>query len=293
MKTIKSETSLHKDREILRFTDTKLARNIGETMENMPQFSYLLGLGTDAKTVKGEKYGYLTAIQYLAPASVSGIVNLCVWASNGCELACLNTAGRASFDSNIGKARINRTIWYVRFKAEYWARLVKEIKSAIRKAARMGLTLCIRLNGTSDQLWERMKIKGTEYAGMTIFQAFPDVQFYDYTKAPYSVRPNIPENYHLTYSYSEDTTPEIMTENLANGRNVAVVFNSCLNNNKKRCFNSCHCPLPESYLGYKVISGDDSDIRFHDETGVIVGLHAKGQARTDTSGFVVHITVTN
>ncbi len=101
-----------------------------------PKISYLLTVGSDAKTVKGEKLGFLTGIQYLAPSTVSGIVNLCPKASEGCKIACLNTAGRASFDTHIEIARINKTIWFVRYKPQYWQKLVANIKSLIRKADR-------------------------------------------------------------------------------------------------------------------------------------------------------------
>ncbi len=252
-----------------------------------PKISYLLTVGSDAKTVKGEKLGFLTGIQYLAPSTVSGIVNLCPKASEGCQIACLNTAGRAAFDTQIEIARINKTIWFVRYKPQYWQKLVANIKSLIRKADREGLIPVIRLNGTSDNLYERITIKGTEFDGLTIFEAFPEVQFYDYSKYTYSERPNLPDNYHLTYSFSEDTTPEILADNLDNGRNVAIVFNVCKLGNKGKCHTKCKCELPQSWNGYKVISGDDSDIRFLDDQGVIVGLHAKGDARTDDSGFVV------
>ena len=132
-----------------------------------------------------------------------------------------------------------------------------------------------------------MTIKGTEFDGLTIFQAFPEVQFYDYTKYTFQERStNLPNNYHLTYSFSEDTTPEILADNLNNGRNVAVVFNICKLGNKGKCHNKCKCPLPETWNGYKVISGNDSDVRFMDPIGVIVGLRANGKARDDDSGFV-------
>ena len=256
---------------------------------NPPKVSSLLTIASDAKTIKGQKKGYLTAIQYLAPSDVSGIVNLCAYASEGCKLACLNSAGRASFDTNIEKARINRTIWFVRFKPQYWTRLVKELQSFIRKANRMNLTPVFRPNGTSDQPFERMKIVGTEFNGLTIFEAFPELQIYDYTKFPHDKRRQIPNNYHLTYSYSEDTTTLMLANNLLNGRNVAVVFNVCEFNNKGKHHNKCTCAFPAYWNGYKVISGDESDLRFLDESGVIVALHAKGDARTDESGFVVNI----
>ena len=36
-----------------------------------------------------------------------------------------------------------------------------------------------------------------------------------------------------------------------------------------------------------MIDGDVSDVRFNDPKGVIVGLRAKGDAKKDTSGFVI------
>ena len=252
----------------------------------IPKVSYLLTVGNDAKTILGEEYGFLTGILYLAPSTVSGIVNLCLKASEGCKIACLFTSGRGKFTST-QQARINKTILFVRFKPQFWAQLIKNIKSLIRKAKRLGFIPVIRLNGTSDNLWERIKIKGTEFDGLTIFQAFPEVQFYDYTKYTFQERStNLPNNYHLTYSFSEDTTPEILADNLNNGRNVAVVFNICKLGNKGKCHNKCKCPLPETWNGYTVISGNDSDVRFLDPTGVIVGLRANGKARDDDSGFV-------
>ena len=265
--------------------------NVLHKFKNVPpRISYLLGTNSDAKTVKGIKYGFMTGIQYLAPSDVSGIVNLCPKASDGCRIACLFTAGRAeTMPDSIQPARINRTIWFVRHKPQYWQRLVKEIKSLEIKAKNKNLIPVIRLNGTSDILYERIKIKGTEFDGLTIFEAFPHIQFYDYSKYEYSERENIPSNYHLTYSYSENTTQEILSDNLTNGRNVAIVFNVCKFDNKKQCYKKCNCELPESWNGYQVISGDDSDVRFLDPQGVIVGLKAKGKARFDQSGFVVKV----
>ena len=45
-------------------------------------------------------------------------------------------------------------------------------------------------------------------------------------------------------------------------------------------------PMPEIYEGLSVFNGDDSDLRFLDPKGVVVGLYAKGKAKKDTSGFV-------
>jgi hypothetical protein len=50
--------------------------------------------------------------------------------------------------------------------------------------------------------------------------------------------------------------------------------------------------LPDTFTIYdkefKVVSGDESDVRPYDEENVVVGLIAKGRARHDTSGFVIN-----
>jgi hypothetical protein len=46
--------------------------------------------------------------------------------------------------------------------------------------------------------------------------------------------------------------------------------------------------LPNEFMGLSVVNGDNSDIRHLDDNGVIVALYAKGKAKKDNSGFVVH-----
>jgi hypothetical protein len=249
----------------------------------------LLSISADAKTIKGEAQKVKTGILYLAPSKASGLMDVCARASAGCIIACLHTAGRAAFDAHIPAARIARTITFVRDKHRFWERLVREIEGLIRAADRIGFVPAVRLNGTSDIPWERLKIKGGKFDGLTVFEAFPGVIFYDYTKYYLAERRELPPNYHLTYSRSEDSTEEEIAANLEHGRNVAVVFNVCSLDNRGSCHTKCKCPLPATWNGHTVISGDGSDLRFTDPVGVIVGLHAKGRARWDTSGFVVRV----
>jgi hypothetical protein len=57
----------------------------------MPKYN-LIGVGTDAKTVKGNGAEYLTGILYLAPADIVEGINLCIMAVlAGCKEGCLNT----------------------------------------------------------------------------------------------------------------------------------------------------------------------------------------------------------
>jgi hypothetical protein len=235
-------------------------------MERYP--SRLLNLDANAKTVKGQKKGFKTAILYLAPVKLSGF-QVCPMASKGCAAACLNTAGRAGVFKAIEKARIAKTQFYFRNRDAFMAQLVGEISRFVAKTRREGFEPVVRLNGTSDILWERVAVQGAP----NIMALFPDVTFYDYTKHIPSKRANLPTNYHLTYSYSDDpAAADRAAEALAMGWNVAVVFRNA---------------LPARYGLYRVVNGDESDLRFADDRGVVVGLKAKGRAKTDTSGFVV------
>ena len=216
----------------------------------------------NTKTMKGEEYGYLTFIQHLAPSWLSGF-NTCAMASEGCAFACLNTAGMGKF-SNVQAARIAKTRWFFEDREAFMAQLVKEVAAAVRKAEKLGMTPAIRLNGTSDCRFETVEVAGKS----NIMEVFPDVQFYDYTKLPN--RRDIPKNYHLTFSRSE-SNDFLLNSAFERGMNVAVVFDK----------------LPKTFLGRKVIDGTLTDLRFLDPKGVVVGLEAKGKAKTDRSGFVV------
>jgi len=216
------------------------------------------------KTAKGLALGYLSFIMHLAPYKLSGY-NVCPKASQGCAAACLNTAGRGKFTS-IQEARIRKTHWFFQNRETFMAQLVKDIRAGIRKASRLNLIPVFRLNGTSDIRWETVAVDG--YAN--IMEMFPAVQFYDYTKI--ANRRNIPSNYHLTFSRSESNDLDVNIA-LLYGMNVAVVFSE----------------LPETYMGLRVIDGTETDLRFLDPSRVIVGLIAKGKAKTDTSGFTVAV----
>lgn len=223
----------------------------------------LLGIDTNAKTVKGQSKGYLTAILYLAPADISGY-EVCPKRTAGCSSACLYKAGRGAF-SNVQQSRIAKTKFYFENRALFMSQLRAEITAFIRKAQRMGLIPVVRLNGTSDIPFERAPVDGFS----NIMSAFPNIQFYDYTKR--ANRRNLPPNYHLTFSLAENNDADAQVA-LENGMNVAVVF---------RTKN-----LPTTFWGRTVINGDDSDLRFLDGQGKIIGLKAKGPAKRDTSGFV-------
>lgn len=235
--------------------------------------NHLLTVSTDAKTVKGEKLGILTGILYLAPADVSGY-EMCPKASAGCKAACLFTAGRGRM-SSVEKARLNRTHWFHEDRDSFMATLVSDIERVARKAARDGMTPAIRLNGTSDVAWEKVRCvrDGIEYRN--VMKAFPNVQFYDYTKIRGRKSAIALPNYHLTFSLAEDNDHDAFIA-IGEGYNVAVVMNLRKKDDK-----------PATWKGFPVVDGDSTDVRFFDPNGGhIVALTAKGDAKKDTTGFV-------
>ncbi len=221
------------------------------------------------KIQKGSKLGYLSFILHLAPADLSG-KEVCPKRTAGCTAACLNTAGRGGMfrkgeNTNIiQQARIRKTKMFFEDRAGFMAQLIKDIELGIKQAARLGLTPVFRLNGTSDLAWEKYAVPGAR----NIFDLFPTVTFYDYTKVLGRKVADIP-NYDLTFSAADGNDADVKKA-IAAGMNVAMVFDK----------------LPETYMGRPVINADDTDLRFLDPRGVICGLKAKGRAKKDTSGFV-------
>lgn len=234
----------------------------------------LLGIDTNAKTIKGEKYGIKTAILYLMPAKGSG-VNLCANAVlAGCVKACLFTAGRGAM-SNVMLSRLRKTLYFNQYREQFMHQLQNELIRERAKAKRKGYKLIVRLNGTSDIRWENIAVSG--YAN--IMQALPDIQFYDYTKL--ANRKNVPANYDLTFSYSGvEAYAPFVAKAIAGGERIAAVFRS-------RSIVEAMLANGETFLGLPIVDGDDTDIRHLDPKGVVVALYAKGKARKDTSGFVV------
>jgi len=238
----------------------------------------LLSVG-NPKTLKGQSVGYMTFILHLAPADLSGY-NVCAKATIGCKIACLNLAGRGGmfkrgeFTNVIQQARIRKTKMFFEQRQDFMLALKKDIELGIKQAAKVGLIPVFRLNGTSDLAWEKYDM----IPGQNVFECFPDIQFYDYTAILGRKIKGI-ANYSLTFS-DKDGNYEDVIRAIEQGYNIATVFGI-----KKTL------PMPETYLGRPVFNGDESDLRFLDPKGVIVGLYAKGKAKKDTTGFVKYPTV--
>jgi hypothetical protein len=239
----------------------------------------LLSTG-NPKVLKGLAQGYNTYILHLAPADLSGY-ETCAKRTFGCSAACLNTAGRGGMFKKgeitnvIQQARIRKTKMFFENRIQFMADLVKDIELGIKQSNRLGLVPVFRLNGTSDLSWEKYEVVRNGEVFTNIFAAFPDIQFYDYTKVIGRKVADI-DNYHLTFSMADGNYMDCKRA-VEEGLNIAVVFGI-----KKGT------AMPKKFFNHNlsVFNGDDSDLRFLDPKGCVVGLYAKGKAKKDTSGFV-------
>jgi hypothetical protein len=248
----------------------------------------LLSTG-NPKVLKGLAQGYNTYILHLAPATLSGY-NTCPKATHGCAAACLNTAGRGGMfkrgesTNAIQQARIRKTQFFYEKRDCFMRTLVADIELAIKQSAKKDLIPVFRLNGTSDIAWEKYSVVRGGVVYTNIFEAFSDVQFYDYTKMLNRKVSNI-RNYHLTFSAADGNDRDVMKA-WQSGYNIAMVFGI----KKGKEMPSHHVFTAPGYSAVApVFNGDDSDLRFLDPHGVIVGLYAKGKAKSDTSGFVKQV----
>jgi hypothetical protein len=221
--------------------------------------SYLGSVASSSKIAKGLKFNEMTYILYLAPAEQSGY-NTCPGSTEECRTACLTESGHNRIDvkkNAINKARIAKTKLFFEHRNFFMSWLVVEITKAKIEADTKGYQFSVRLNGTSDIQPEMFKLNGRN-----IFQIFPLIQFYDYTKVAnrFKLTEKYP-NYDLTYSFSGYNMLQSMELLQSDKGRVAMVFEGK--------------QLPKTFMGIEVIDGDEYDMRYYDDKNVIVGLKFK------------------
>jgi hypothetical protein len=213
---------------------------------------YFASVNSSQKIVKGEKLNFDTLVLYLSASKNAG-VDLCKFASTGCRLACLVASGHALLESRAGKntiaiSRIVKT-WLAVYRRDIADTvLCAEIEAAKNRAERRGRRFAVRINGTSDLCFSN------------VINAFPAVQFYDYTKDPERV--SMP-NYHLTFSYSDASKARIKHYKQALKRGQSIAFPVIESDFEEAC------ALPNCY------SMDNTDLRFLDNAGKYGILKAK------------------
>lgn len=198
--------------------------------------------GVKSFTKKGKNVVFVPFLINLLPAKQSGI-NLCVCATKNCAATCLHTAGAVQYLAAKTMARLRKT-WFLaldRDKAfEQIVRQIankkKDIDEFNRKSDKEYKKLIIRLNGTSDLIWRVLADK----EGKNLFEMFPDVVFYDYSKhskeMEHFIRGEVfdddgnpqgrfPPNYHMTLSYGgPGGNMKDYRKTLLDGENLAVPF---------------------------------------------------------------------
>jgi hypothetical protein len=226
------------------------------------------------KAIKSLKFGWLNAIHYMAPADIAGVGNLCPHASEGCKALCLGYhSGQASMvkdaanvanKNNVRESRDTKTRQFMADRQAYMAAFEKQMLREKANADAAGLKLCVRFDGSTDT-----------GMGLRLARKYPEIQFTDYTKNKRRALDNAnglhPANYSVTFSRSEINEADCL-EVLSAGGNVAAVFAGT---------------MPDTWQGYRVVSGDEHDLRHLDPHNVVIGLTPKGAAKKDTSGFVV------
>lgn len=231
----------------------------------------LLNIDKNAKTVKGQKQGFMTGILYLSPS-----IKVCPNSTKACLKACLNTAGRGIM-KNVQAGRKRKTDYYQNDRQAFLSELVKDISTLKRRARKAGLIPVIRLNGTSDIDWKDLRFDSGKFEGYNVFELFSETQFYDYTKMPLKMINNSYRNYHLTFSFSGENM-ESCQEMLDRELNVAYVYAA----------DSWIDKMIKTGLSNKYINGDLHDLRFLDGKGKMILLKAKGKARKQESNFILN-----
>jgi hypothetical protein len=183
--------------------------------------------------------------------------------------------------NSVRLSRIAKAQRFMTARAAYMVDVIRSvenqlvhIKKAAKKSKRKAKRLCVRMNGSSDIAFEGIACTRNGKPFRNVFEAFPEVDFVDYTKNPRRFDRVLPANYHLVFSRSE-TNEAIALQLLERGVNVAAVF----------------ADKPVSWKGFIVIDGDQHDLRQLDPRGprgFVIGLSPKGRkAKRDQSGFVI------
>lgn len=249
---------------------------------------------------KTEKSKEETRILHLAPSVISGY-NVCPNSGN-CAKICLHFAGIPYLMGGKKTCRVRKTLAYFDDQQSFLQLTATAIlyNRSILDPAEL---LAIRLNGTSDILWETLefivtpelsmfwRVKFGVYIVPTTYQSIPHmfshypellIKLYDYTKNRHNWRECQAINYHLTYSFDGwDNVKNIKLcqEALINGVNVAAAFNIKKGHKLPSELNADRFNLRKKYTWggvLPVIDGDLTDFRPSDpKAGVIIGLRFK------------------
>ena len=256
--------------------------NYGKTLKKYG-INYLGSYAQSAKMKASANNGTITYCIYLAPhnmATPNDNRTVCAF-SQHCAPFCLNSSGRNKGDilargegqSLINIARIKRTKMWWENREDFMRLCIHEIKRTKKYAEKKGMGFSVRVNGTSDLNIEQFIDPDTK---LNILELFPNIQFYDYSKAYarslYLIKKY--KNYDVTLSY-DGFNENACRDFLRQGGKVAVVFDTLTGD------------MPVSFCGYKVESGNEYDMRYLNSPKCVIGLHYHRTANDYKSGKYV------
>lgn len=238
-------------------------------------------LSESAKVVKGEKFGYLSAVCYMTPAFAFAGGNTCSHHTLGnCAGPCLVHSGHMSLKEAI-EARADRLALFLKNPALFFEILSRELMLLEKRAHKKELKAAGRMNGTTDLNWVKIR-----FDGKTIFEHFPGICWYDYTKNPRLAEDYLAAGISITFSWYKKADTQKVLELLDRGVNIAIAYKD---------------QIPEfQKIGDRMvptINGDAHDLCFEDPRGVIRALKykfatmaknsAEINARALESGFII------
>jgi len=213
-------------------------------------------------------------------SSDSSGYQVCQHRSPGCEAACIVHSGNGRF-APVKRRRVERTTLFFKQRKRFSAFLHHDI-ALLRGCADLlpgaPPSIHVRLNTFSDLPWERISLYPDAYHPLPAYAHTAIAMLYQYDVHPYDYSASFRRSYdalgtgyHLTFSRKETTPNHLVKRFLDAGGTVTIPFEI----------------IPETWEGYPVLVGDDSDQRYLDPPGHVIGLTPRGRGRSDRSGFVV------
>lgn len=223
-------------------------------------------LTTNAKLLTAIDWGYIALGAQLLPGNKSG-AEFCD-DRGACFATCIETTGRGNMP-NVKNARMVRSRLWIENPDQYIYTMHDELDALERDAAKQGLLPAARLNTLSDLPWEEL--------APTLFSEHPNIQFYDYTKSAKRARMGrkglMPDNYDLTYSWSEKADGRFGSMHLRHGGKIAIVGRD-----------RDSIPQWMSRAG-QLVNGDEHDLIFLHPPGSVQVLTPKGKLKKHQTNF--------
>ena len=182
--------------------------------------------------------------------------------------------------ASVQRARIDKTVFFMTRREQFLQQLFEEIEKTHAKAQREGAQDYYRLGCNDSFGWWRFGIV-QRLAGCSFYDYYPLIALYRSILEGNPLTDQIPANMRICWSRKETNTEDQVRTILGFGQNVAVVFHNGSEGETGYCGRGAYKQrLPESYLGFPVIDGDESDIRFLDpQGGYVVGLRLKSRTQ--------------